>query len=453
MKARATLDEAIAEFNEVRSSHEGGEALGSVQWALGSAKKRFELVESRCIHRILNDADVVVSTTIGAGTEVLKEYVRSERVRFGTVLIDEAAQCMEPALLPAVIHGCERLILIGDQNQLPPVVLSANASKHGLGISLFSRLIAGGLAPKLLTEQYRMHPKICEFPSNQFYAGLVKSRVKAVDRPLPKGLQWPNEHVPVVFINVPAAAVAVDGNEGKSNGTQTSYSNTLEADVVLEVVKSLYAHNTSLSDIGVLSPYNAQVRLLTDLFRSEGWIDVSDATVGANVTANATVIPTATAAATLTHADQPDVPMQHIEEYDDVSVKKMKQQLLLKQFAAIIDGSLYTVEDESEDDKATTSNRGTIEVRSVDGYQGREKEIVIISAVRSNSNGRVGFLRDWRRLNVAITRAKRGLVVVGDQNTLQHDVHWHQLICWCKQHDCFVDSTTIEATNSLVDGQ
>ncbi|CAB1117511.1 unnamed protein product [Ectocarpus sp. CCAP 1310/34] len=76
---------------------------------------------------------------------------------------------------------------------------------------------------------------------------------------------------------------------------------------------------------------------------------------------------------------------------------------------------------------------GLPEIASVDGYQGREKEVIILSAVRSNRGGRVGFLADWRRLNVAITRARRGVVVVGDPDTLKRDRHWRAFLQWCER--------------------
>ena len=84
-----------------------------------------------------------------------------------------------------------------------------------------------------------------------------------------------------------------------------------------------------------------------------------------------------------------------------------------------------------------------IEVKSVDGYQGRERDLIIFSAVRSNRQGRLGFLTDWRRMNVALTRAKSALVVFGDTETLRDgDRHWEALVNWCENLGCVVDAGT-----------
>ena len=77
-----------------------------------------------------------------------------------------------------------------------------------------------------------------------------------------------------------------------------------------------------------------------------------------------------------------------------------------------------------------------VEVNTVDGYQGRERDLIIISTVRSNRKGNIGFLRDWRRLNVSLTRAKSGLIVVGDQETLSGDRHWGSFLKWCNEVSC-----------------
>jgi len=74
-----------------------------------------------------------------------------------------------------------------------------------------------------------------------------------------------------------------------------------------------------------------------------------------------------------------------------------------------------------------------LDVQSVDGFQGREKELIIFSAVRSNDRRSLGFLKDWRRLNVMVTRARRGLIVVCDTSTLQHDQNWAAWIKWAEK--------------------
>ena len=83
-------------------------------------------------------------------------------------------------------------------------------------------------------------------------------------------------------------------------------------------------------------------------------------------------------------------------------------------------------------------DRTPVEVKTVDGFQGREKEIIIISTVRSNEDGNIGFLRDLRRLNVAITRAKRKLIIIGNINTLKINPTYARLIEFAKDNDVLI---------------
>ena len=108
--------------------------------------------------------------------------------------------------------------------------------------------------------------------------------------------------------------------------------------------------------------------------------------------------------------------------------------------------TLYSATTTDSDDTAATTaidktggaGDGGVEIRSVDGFQGREKKVILFSAVRSNRQSRVGFLRDWRRLNVALTRAKNAVVVVGDISTLRNDPNWAAFIRWCEKNGCVV---------------
>lgn len=483
VEARRQLDEAVDEYLAAKQQT-GGADLSGAQRYLGEARKRYDIVEAKCTTKILSSVDVVVSTCIGAGSETLRSFVASEGIHFNTVLIDEAAQCTEPALLPALCHGCERLILIGDQNQLPPVVSSPTALDNGLGVSLFSRLVAGGLRPSLLNEQYRMHPKIASFPSSRFYGGRVLSKVSADMRPLPEGFSWPNKDVPIAFIDTSpfnddafqdfidaplGTSVPISGGyESVSNSSQVSYYNEMEIAVMMSILKGLDS-KVPFGGIGVISPYNAQVRSLADRFRQEGWIDASTMADGIEASSG-DASPTERKKKTKSLKIEPNFEASRVSDsfignFDMVGATSMEVMSTenaestentsgpFQQRSSI--ESLYQVSSEGGGGNSSQLLQGAdirpdqIEVRSVDGFQGREKELIIFSAVRSNRQGRVGFLKDWRRLNVAITRARSGLIVIGDSKTLRHDRHWCAFIEWCKQENVIMNSNEMVAMESL----
>jgi regulator of nonsense transcripts 1 len=314
-------------------------------------------------------ADVVVCTTVGAGCDALAPFLVDARGRkppppldFGLVLLDEAAQATEPAcLVPiACARACSQLVLVGDNKQLPPTVLSREAAAGGLPVSLFQRLANAGVPPALLTTQYRMHPALNRFSSERFYGGRVKTHGavarERASRPPPAGIDWPNRNKPIAILPVPAPAGSSGNEERESDQTKTSaggasFLNKPELDALVGVVASLLAtSDLRAEDIGVITPYAAQRRAIADALAAGGG--------------------------------------------------------------------------------------GAVEVNTVDAYQGREKDVIIISTVRSNARRTLGFVRDDRRMNVALTRARRAVVLVGDPATLREDDTWRTFIHQCTDDGC-----------------
>ena len=290
-------------------------------------------LEQRITDDVLASAQVLCTTNIGAG-----HFTLSNR-KFSIVLIDEATQATEPSALVPIVKGARQLILVGDHRQLPPTVTSRSAEEGGLDIPLFERLLSNGLPAHMLKTQYRMHPTIREFPSSRFYENKLEDGCSPSDRPPAAGFLWPDWDKPVAFVPVHGAEIEEESGSSRSNMD--------EAAIVVQIVNDLLAPgDLAPEDIGVISPYAGQVRLIRSMV-------------------------------------------------DDV-----------------IEG---------------------LEVKSVDGYQGREKEIIVLSTVRANDAGKVGFLSNYRRLNVALTRAKRGLIVIGDDRTLRNDPTWASWLDWISE--------------------
>ena len=306
----------------------GGKEKGLAHRDLSRGWKEVRRLERQIRDDILDRAQVLCCTCIGSGHDLL------DGRSFSRVLIDEATQATEPASLVPLVKGSRQIVLVGDHRQLPPTVISRRAEKGGLDRSLFERLVEMGIAPLMLTTQYRMHPSISDFPNKRFYDGKLEDGVDKSDRAAPAGMLWPDWDAPLAFLPVEGEELLSPDGASKENSVEASW--------VVKILMGLIEEGgLEFPDIGIVTPYAGQVRAIRDM------------------------IP---------------------ESMQDV------------------------------------------EVRTVDGYQGREKDVIIFSSVRSNPDGNVGFLSDGRRLNVALTRSRRGLIVVGNPETLRHDDNWRAWI-------------------------
>lgn len=313
-----------------------------------------DIVRQKREHRqaVIRRADVVASTLISAGGE-LKQLL-PHNVLFDAVVIDEAAQALEPASLIALqlLKPNGKAVLVGDPKQLPATVLSKLADRHHLKQSLFERLQKADYPVALLREQYRMHPSISAWPSKYFYGGAIRDHA---------GLQQERAAAfhprpcfpPIAFYN------CHEGREHGSGGGGASLANASEAELACVLYGGLRAaFQDDFQSVAVLTPYKAQERLLREIFR------------------------------------------------------RRHTQAALHQ-----DG---------------------LEFATVDGFQGREADVVIFSCVRAKSDAKkpgVGFLADVRRMNVALTRARRSLWIVGHETTLQSSRPWQDLLYTLKKRE------------------
>ncbi|XP_031473358.1 probable helicase MAGATAMA 3 isoform X2 [Nymphaea colorata] len=322
--------------------------LASMDFSTGGAGKNMgpsSLQRDHIRASIIDESAIVFSTLSFSGSGL---FSRMNRI-FDVVVIDEAAQAVEPATLIPLAHGCKQLFLVGDPLQLPATVISSTAERFGYGMSLFKRFQLAGYPVHMLKTQYRMHPEIRSFPSKEFYAESLDDGPNVL---LGTMRAW---HVYRCF--GPFCFFDIDGIESQPSGSG-SWVNIEEVEFILLMFHNLvsrYPELNSSSQIAVISPYRHQVKLIRERFRAE---------LGAQA------------------------------------------------------GQL-------------------IDVNTVDGFQGREKDVAIFSCVRSNTEKRIGFVADFRRMNVGITRARSSILVVGSASTLAHDKHWHGLVENAKERKCY----------------
>ena len=145
-----------------------------------------------------------------------------------------------------------------------------------------------------------------------------------------------------------------------------------------------------------------------------------------------------------------DIPLIFIdtlgEEHEKISFSKSKFNLLeidivekiVKKLKKFVDKNQISVVSPYKEQVIKLKEKVDVEVSTIDGFQGRENEIIVFSLVRSNKNEEIGFLKDYRRLNVAITRAKRKLIIIGDSNTLISDKIYKKFIDFVKKKGLYL---------------
>jgi regulator of nonsense transcripts 1 len=339
---------------ELRKLNQLKEELGELS---SQDEKKFKQLTRGAEREILSNADVICCTCVGAGDPRLAKF------KFRTVLIDESTQSAEPECMIPLVLGCKQVVLVGDHQQLGPVIMNKKAAKAGLNQSLFERLVILGTPPIRLAVQYRMHPCLSEFPSNMFYDGSLQNGVTAQQR-LKREVDfpWPVVDNPMMFwSNL--------GNE-EISASGTSYLNRTEASNVEKIVTRFFKAGVRPESIGVITPYEGQRSYIVSTMQTQG------------------------------------------------TFKK--------------------------------DNYKEIEVASVDAFQGREKDFIVLSCVRSNDHQGIGFLSDPRRLNVALTRAKYGLVILGNPKVLSKHPLWHWLLLHFKERNTLVEGPLSNLQVSLL---
>jgi regulator of nonsense transcripts 1 len=308
----------------------------------------YKKLKKKAENEVLQHAEVVVTTCIASFDKRLGNQ------RFPIVLVDEATQACESECMLPLLKGAKHVILVGDHCQLGPVVLCKNAAKAGLKISLFERLIKLKIKPHMLQVQYRMHPKLSEFPSNTFYNGNLQNGVSAEERiHYSVNFTWPNPNKPMFFYHI--------AGQEEFSASGTSYLNRREAEFIEKAVTALLKSTVKPDQIGIITPYEGQ--------------------------------------------------------------------------------RCYVVSHMLKNGSVNTNLYKEIEVASVDSFQGREKDYIILSCVRSNDNNGIGFLNDPRRLNVALTRARYGLIIVGNALALSKHQLWDNLLHHFKANSLLVEGS------------
>lgn len=320
-------------------------------------KSRAAEIELRINAELFGEARVIACTLVGSAHHLL------EGMKFGTLFIDEAAQALEAACwIP--MRRASRVILAGDHCQLPPTVKSIAALRAGLGKTLMERIAEN--KPEVVTLlkiQYRMNDEIMRFSSDWFYGGKVESAPQIKYRSV---LDY--DH-PITWIDTSNEEnqITIEGEDAPEDSASTA---------------------SSVSAANQNSDLNFKEQFVGESF---GRINKAEAEL--------TLL---TLAEYFTKIGKQRV----LEERIDVGIispYRAQVQYLKKLIKKYEFFKPY---------------RRLISVNTVDGFQGQERDVILISLVRSNDEGQIGFLKDLRRMNVAMTRARMKLIILGNRDTM-----------------------------------
>ena len=326
--------------------------------------------QAKAVAAVIGSAPVIAATLTGVPSRTLAGQA------FDLAVVDEAAQALEAAAWGALLRA-RRAVLVGDHRQLPPTITCPAAAAGGLATTLFERAhalfkAANPRAVAMLTCQYRMHGAISAWASGEQYGGALVPAAAVAEHTLAdllrdRGQDAEAERVagdeaygPLLLIDtVGCDCDEAAGGEAGASQADASIKNEREGAAAWAHARRLVGAGLTPADIGLISPYAAQVALLRDLRAGEAAAHPSAGWEG-------------------------------------------------------------------------------LEVATVDGFQGREKEAVIISAVRSNPAHTVGFLADARRMNVAVTRGRRHVCLVCDSETLGGgDAFLKRLVAWFEEKGAY----------------
>ena len=322
-------------------------------------KSRAAEIELRINAELFGEARVIACTLVGSAHHLL------EGMKFGTLFIDEAAQALEAACwIP--MKRASRVILAGDHCQLPPTVKSIAALRAGLGKTLMERIAEN--KPEVVTLlkiQYRMNDEIMRFSSDWFYGGKVESAPQIKYRSV---LDY--DH-PITWIDTSNEEnqITIEGKDAPEDSASTSSSSSVSA---ANQNSDLNFKEQFVGErFGRINKAEAELTLLTlaEYFTKIGKQRGLSESIDVGIIS----------------------PYRAQVQYLKKLIKKYE---FFKPY------------------------RRLISVNTVDGFQGQERDVILISLVRSNDEGQIGFLKDLRRMNVAMTRARMKLIILGNKDTM-----------------------------------